>query len=563
MKDKKNKKLIYSFIIIAVLLITVVGVTYSFFNYTRTGNLNSIATGRIYFNSIQNGKLELTNVFPVKLSDIDTSTLDTVEVNLTGDTTYTGGEEYLITLVDVQNTVNGKQIPINFIASYTANNEGSIGEASDDYWNERENMDSSIYLLTEEGVVEEDKQVLVGYINDGQVGINGKLTIKAYLDADRIAISDTYDSSNPGSDNMGTTTDWVDGRVVFTTTEWNSFQSSGTPISFKIKAESNEGIWVDNSTPSSCFITSNPTQAYIRNESMDINACVSFYTEVVSSDAIQEGETLEAFCNGTGTFAGLTFQEVLDSGNVLQSDVLTELESAGIITKTEGYITSITDYDVGCGSDVVIPKNMNVPKVSYTRNENMDINTCINKLTELRGEEEEGNTVDTGETYEAFCSGTGTNWGEKFQKGLDDNRFSSYELTELENAGIIIRNLSRVNASVTQIEYQAFYNKNLTNVDIPNSVIYIGFYAFSNNNLTSISLPDRYFDSTSSNMCADEPVIIQTSANEKLNQYNNYSKLRIIFLGGTSPLVPVTLPNIVDTDVLITNKTGNKYCYAK
>ncbi len=150
MKDKKNKRLIYSFIIIAVLLITVVGVTYSFFNYTRTGNLNSIATGRIYFNSIQNGKLELTNVFPVKLSDIDTSTLDAVEVNLIGDTTYTGGEEYLITLTDVQNTVNGKQIPINFIASYTAKNEGSIGEASDDYWNERENMDSSIYLLTEE-----------------------------------------------------------------------------------------------------------------------------------------------------------------------------------------------------------------------------------------------------------------------------------------------------------------------------------------------------------------------------------------------------------------------------
>ncbi len=31
-------------------------------------------------------------------------------------------------------------------------------------------------------------------------------------------------------------------RIVFTTEEWNSFSS--TPISFKIKVEANEGIWV-------------------------------------------------------------------------------------------------------------------------------------------------------------------------------------------------------------------------------------------------------------------------------------------------------------------------------
>ena len=39
------------------------------------------------------------------------------------------------------------------------------------------------------------------------------------------------------------------------------------------------------------------------------------------------------------------------------------------------------------------------------------VNTCVSYLTTLWGAEEEGNTIDVGETYEAFCNGTGTNRG--------------------------------------------------------------------------------------------------------------------------------------------------------
>ena len=39
----------------------------------------------------------------------------------------------------------------------------------------------------------------------------------------------------------GTTEQWTNGRTVLTTAEWNSLASN--PLSFKIKAESNEGIW--------------------------------------------------------------------------------------------------------------------------------------------------------------------------------------------------------------------------------------------------------------------------------------------------------------------------------
>ena len=235
MKEIKDKKIFFLIVGIAILVIGVVGVTYAFFNYTRTGAVNNIGTGRIYFNSTQNGALNMTNIFPMKSTEASTAELDSVTVGIVGDTTYADGEEFEITLVDVTNTINGKKIPINYIATYTAVSGKSVGTESDDYWNERNSKNADIYTLTETGKVEDGKQVLVGYIKNSASGIEGTLTIKAYIDADRIAITDTPDENS----------EWQQGRTVFTTTEWNSFQTSGTPISFKIKAESNEGIWVE------------------------------------------------------------------------------------------------------------------------------------------------------------------------------------------------------------------------------------------------------------------------------------------------------------------------------
>ena len=46
----RSKYLIISF---SLFLIGLLSITYGFFNYTRTGNLNNLGTGRIYFNSEQ------------------------------------------------------------------------------------------------------------------------------------------------------------------------------------------------------------------------------------------------------------------------------------------------------------------------------------------------------------------------------------------------------------------------------------------------------------------------------------------------------------------------------
>jgi hypothetical protein len=145
MEDKNKRKLLIGIISIIGVLILTIGATYAFFNYTRTGAANNVTTGRIAFNSSQDGTIELANLFPIATSDIANANLDTVTVTITGDTTYSDGEEFLISLVDVENTVGNKNVPISYIATYEANTGGTIGTSSNSYFSARESKDATIY----------------------------------------------------------------------------------------------------------------------------------------------------------------------------------------------------------------------------------------------------------------------------------------------------------------------------------------------------------------------------------------------------------------------------------
>lgn len=249
----KTKKQMYMVIGIFALVLFLGGTTYAFFNYTRTGVANNIRTGRIYFNTAQSNTLNLTNVFPMSATDAGNANLDAVSVRIYGDTTYSGGEEFEISIVDVNNTIGSgqsvKTIPINYIALYSATPVQSgdpnvIGTNSDSYFTAR-GQSSPVYQLKTTGEATNGEQVLIGYIPSGATGIDGTLTIKAYLDSSKIAISDTYNDGNTPTDNMGTPASFGEGRTVLTTTEWNALQNTQTPLSFKIKAVSQEGTWVE------------------------------------------------------------------------------------------------------------------------------------------------------------------------------------------------------------------------------------------------------------------------------------------------------------------------------
>ncbi len=308
----KSKKQMFIVIAAFTLILLLGTTTYAFFNYTRKGSANTIKVGRIAFNSEQGSAINLTNIFPIDRADIDTETdyVGSVSIHVTGDTTYSDGIEYLVSVEDLQNTVNNKSMPIALDISYTANNSKTIGENDSSYYNNRGGNTSRYKILKDRIISDYNNKILVGYIAPGQSGIDGTITIKAFIDKDKIAISDTYPSGikrvvNPnmtteeynncvtyydsnyyfngdetaenyclgtgtyyqrtfqeridiGYENShmnyllehnivkelgenGTTENWVNGRAVFTTEEWNTLGESG--LSFKIKVEANEGIW--------------------------------------------------------------------------------------------------------------------------------------------------------------------------------------------------------------------------------------------------------------------------------------------------------------------------------
>ena len=485
-----KKKIILPMIIGLLMVITVIGVTYAFFNYTRTGLANTVSVGRIYFKHEEGDSISLQNVFPIssEQAETDTTNAKTLSISVIGDTDYDGGIEYVVTLDSVNNT---KNVPITLEVSVTGTGLGT--EEANDYYTNRNNYSESKYKIEYNNRLVQDNHILVGYIspnvNKGNIeGINGTINIKAYVDSSNVLISDTYPEETITIDGVeyynGTPTT---NKKVLTTEEWNSITGTNA-LSFKIKVEAREGIWVEKpSTPASCFTTSTPVAKYLRNSNMDINTCVSKFTEWGYNEDLQEGETLEAFCNGTGTLEGGTLQEWIDSNGL--PNVM--LESSGIITNL-GYTTTITDYDASCGSDVVIPSKINTELVTYTRNPNMDINTCVSKFTEWGWNED----LQEGETLETFCNGTGTLGGMTLQQMIDN--WPSALLTELETAGIIIPNTTSVSvqANVTEIGENSFEDKNLISVMIPDSVTTIGSDAFNGNlELNEIIVSDALYTS--------------------------------------------------------------------
>ena len=242
----KSKKQMLLVITIFTLILTVGSVTYAFFNYTRTGEANVIKTGRISFITRQTETINLTNLFPIDPTEEgimnDETKVGTFEIEVEGDTDYVGGIEYLVSAVNTHLTTStGQIVPISLDVEITG-----LGNSERNYFTERESKDTKIYKRLSGNGIMGDGNILVGYIPQNTTlgtasGINGKITIKAYLDKNKIAISDTYDGNE--TDLMGTTNDWVDGRVVLTTDEWNSLQQNG--ISFQVKVEANEDIWVE------------------------------------------------------------------------------------------------------------------------------------------------------------------------------------------------------------------------------------------------------------------------------------------------------------------------------
>ena len=68
---KKNRKQNLLLVLGLFVLITMFGgLTYAFFNYSRTGSANTLSVGRISFNTNQTETINLSDVSPISRSTV-------------------------------------------------------------------------------------------------------------------------------------------------------------------------------------------------------------------------------------------------------------------------------------------------------------------------------------------------------------------------------------------------------------------------------------------------------------------------------------------------------------
>ena len=235
-KKIKQKQIILMLIGVAILIVSITGITFAFFNYTKTGGANIIKTGNIEFNMTQGKTISLQNVFPITSTEAlaDTSNTSVCEIVITGRNTYAGGVEYLVSTVNATNT----DIPVSILVTVGNNGVGTndnLGTSDDDYFTNRNSYTTSHYKILSGDSLTGNEDILVGYIASSASmdnSINGKIMIRAYFDKDKMAITDTPEEN----------TTWQEGRTVMTTSEWNALNYTG--ISFQVRVEANEGRWV-------------------------------------------------------------------------------------------------------------------------------------------------------------------------------------------------------------------------------------------------------------------------------------------------------------------------------
>ena len=241
--SNSNKQVLLSVIGVAILVVAVVGVSFAFFNYTRTGPANTIRTGTISFATDQS-VINVNNVFPIDASTVgtDTDNVKTATVEITGNTNYSNGIDFTITAEDVDITVgsgqNERSVPLHIVVTQEGLNNVTAKNGSGAITLGTFDIDHPL----------EPHSVLAEGKIPANTTVNGSIKVQVYLDKAEVAITDTYDPTSVDSntnqhkptDYNGTTSTWVAGRTVLTTAEWNALANDA--LSFKIRATAEDGL---------------------------------------------------------------------------------------------------------------------------------------------------------------------------------------------------------------------------------------------------------------------------------------------------------------------------------
>ncbi len=418
---KNNKKtIIITSIILGVLILTI-SLTYAVFSMSKTGQNSSLVVGDVYMHYANGSKsINLTNVLPTETYDATSF----FEFTIDGKNTTTNKDIWYEIILKHGDDVSGKtRIKDNLLKFTLTETKDGVTTTV---------LDGRNYSdLT-------SKRIWVNTINKNTTS-EVSITYRLY---------------------MWISNDTVIGNVDqdYTMDEWKDIFAS---IKVDVAGDFNEKILA---TDESCF-TAGTTKTYKVNNNMtteELNKCTTHITNLNWN--WNDGETPEAFCKGTGTNRGYTFQSILDN-NWLSSDQLSYFETNNIITSTTG--AAIIDYDETCGSDVIIPDTIKGYPVTVIGNSSTTIvKQLSNKVNNYKFNDL--NNYQKNVNIKPIISGGGVS-----------GSFQNRDLTSVT-----------IPDSVTTIGNYAFSDNQLTNVIIPNSVTTIGNYAFENNQLTSVTIPD-------------------------------------------------------------------------
>jgi len=305
--------------------------------------------------------------------------------------------------------------------------------------------------------------------------------------------------------------DTVIGNVEedYTIEEWNDVFAS---VKVSVTGDFNEKIVTPDA---SCFETEETTVYTINpvmkdqsfegiEEINELTACVIYFSDYefdYGSDAL-------SFCKGTGTSYDMTIQQMLDEDYFYEYDLL---EKNIIVLENDTYRVN----------PVMQNQSVNLGKNELT--------ACVTYFTNKLGPEEEA--MDEGETWEAYCRGTGTRYehliNQSIYEGsqsrqaefkflvehnifLSESGLSIFDYDSSCGDNVIIPDLID-GKNIIMIGSRAFYESSISEVVFPETVKFIGGYSFRNNFVQSVDIPESvtYLDCDA----FDSDVIINKNEN--------------------------------------------------
>lgn len=458
-EERKNNKIYYVSIIIAIIIILSMGVSYAWFTSEIVKNPNLVTTGTLQIKYDQGNYIDASNIKPATEAQV-------LESYKNGSCIYKQDREQGIT--------NEHICAYN---TFTITNTGSINTNVFIDLIDVTNTYTSSYLRYK--LLENEPQELVGYV----------------LNQTRLA-------SNVELQSLKSKT--------FTLLVWLDEKAENPDMEKEYRAKINVfGRETSYVTPEEYFSLNANIDISTLNI-VDNNKCANFIFNLFKNH--NNIEDSKNYCSDIGDSEGRTFKndikDAQDSGEYFPAGFVQEMINKNIISCSyEPIISHFYNGDFyqeyGKEIDVVIPKQFTIYTIEVKENPTIeDINNCI---TSMKGDDYSEQDAIT------ICNG-----GEVSGTSLETLRFelyympfkmiekeySMYKLVPAITKKLKVTKLTNMFTScniksiiipegVTEIESYAFYQNQLTDIVLPSTLQKIGEQAFYDNYINEIIIPDN------------------------------------------------------------------------